>query len=582
MRANIVAIVALYLLAVSAQQTYQLVWSDEFNGNSLDTSKWQYEVNCDGGGNNELQCYTSSPSNVAVRNGTLVITAIPQNYNGKQYTSGRINTARSAAWKYGRIDYSAKIPGGIYLWPALWMMPRDNVYGGWAASGEIDIMETRGGQNTQESTLHFGGAWPNNVYQGSGAQTMSFDMTADFHLYSAIWTPESIQFLIDNRVYYTQSLQRSFWSGRGNNPYTANGQPFDQYFYAIINLAVGGGFFGANANSLTPAMAAQWKSSSLVIDYVRVYQLSGTPSNNPTPSPSSCTSMFNGLQCRTTSQDASQVDSNGVTSSRNWLCSAYPQYCSAINSGGQYSGCNSVEQLSYAMNLYYAQFGASQGTGACSFGGIGKVVSGGSTTPTASSSASTPSTTTSSGSPCSTMYSSLSCRTASQNPSDLDASAVSGARNWLCNNYGQFCTALSSGGQYSSCNSAEQLSYAMNGYYAQYGASQGANACNFNGVGRIVTPGVTQQTPCQSMYSSLKCRTTSSDPTKVDNNALSSARSWLCSSYPQFCTAVISGGQFSTCNSAEQISYAMNQYYSQFGASQGNNACNFGGLGTVV
>jgi len=243
MRANIVAIVALYLLAVSAQQTYQLVWSDEFNGNSLDTSKWQYEVNCDGGGNNELQCYTSSPSNVAVRNGTLVITAIPQNYNGKQYTSGRINTARSAAWKYGRIDYSAKIPGGIYLWPALWMMPRDNVYGGWAASGEIDIMETRGGQNTQESTLHFGGAWPNNVYQGSGAQTMSFDMTADFHLYSAIWTPESIQFLIDNRVYYTQSLQRSFWSGRGNNPYTANGQPFDQYFYAIINLAVGGGFF---------------------------------------------------------------------------------------------------------------------------------------------------------------------------------------------------------------------------------------------------------------------------------------------------------------------------------------------------
>lgn len=578
MRANI-ALVALCFMAVSAQQTYQLVWSDEFNGNSLDMSKWQYEVNCDGGGNNELQCYTSSPSNVAVRNGTLVITAIPQNYNGKQYTSGRINTAKSAAWKYGRIDYSAKVPGGIYLWPALWMMPRDSVYGGWAASGEIDIMENRGGENTQESTLHFGGSWPNNVYQGSGPQSMSFDMTADFHLYSAIWTPESIQFLIDNKVYYTQSLQRSFWSGRGNNPYTANGQPFDQYFFAIINLAIGGGFFGGNANSLTPAMAAQWKSSSLYVDFVRVYQLSGSPiNNNPTPSPASCTEMFNNLQCRTSSQNPAQVDSNGITNTRNWLCGANPQYCSAINNDGQYSSCNSAEQVSYAMNQYYAQYGPSQGAGACNFGGIGRVVSGGSSTPTSSGS-STPSTTTPT-SACSSMYNTLSCRTSSQNPSDLDSGAVSGARNWLCNNYGQFCNAVNNGGQYSSCNAAQQLSYAMNQYYSQFGATQGANACNFGGLGRVVTPGATQMSSCQMMYSSLKCRTSSSDPTKMDTNALDSARNWLCSAYPQHCTAVISGGQYSTCNSAEQMSYAMNQYYNQF-SSQGASACNFGGIGQI-
>jgi len=287
MRSALLAFTMCIMAVMAQSQTYQLVWSDEFNGNSLDLSKWQYEVNCDGGGNNELQCYTSSPNNVAVRNGSLVITAIPENINGKQYSSGRINTKASAAWKYGRIDFSAKTPNGIYLWPALWMMPRDQVYGWWAASGEIDIMENRGTQNTQESTLHFGGSWPNNIYQGSGPQTMAFDMTADFHLYSAIWTPTSIQFLIDNKVYYTQTLQRNFWSGKGNNPYTSNGQPFDQYFYIIINLAIGGGFFGGDANSLTTAQAQRWASNTLLVDYVRVYQLQNAVNVNPAPAPSS-------------------------------------------------------------------------------------------------------------------------------------------------------------------------------------------------------------------------------------------------------------------------------------------------------
>jgi len=387
MRSALLAFTMCIMAVMAQSQTYQLVWSDEFNGNSLDLSKWQYEVNCDGGGNNELQCYTSSPNNVAVRNGSLVITAIPENINGKQYSSGRINTKASAAWKYGRIDFSAKTPNGIYLWPALWMMPRDQVYGWWAASGEIDIMENRGTQNTQESTLHFGGSWPNNIYQGSGPQTMAFDMTADFHLYSAIWTPTSIQFLIDNKVYYTQTLQRNFWSGKGNNPYTSNGQPFDQYFYIIINLAIGGGFFGGDANSLTTAQAQRWASNTLLVDYVRVYQLQNAVNVNPAPAPSSaatpatssasatssCSSMFAGLTCRTTSEDPSQVDATGVTNSRNWLCGAYPQFCSAIN-GGQYATCNAVQQLSYAMDLYYKQF-SSQGTGACFFGGIGKIVS---------------------------------------------------------------------------------------------------------------------------------------------------------------------------------------------------------------
>jgi len=401
MRANIVLLASCFLALVASQQTYQLVWSDEFNGNSLDLTKWQYEVNCDGGGNNELQCYTNSPNNVAVQNGSLVITAIPQNLNGKQYTSGRINTARSAAWKYGRIDFSAKSPNGIYLWPALWMMPRDNVYGGWAASGEIDIFESRSTQNTQESTLHYGGSWPNNVYQGSGPQRMNFDMTADYHLYSAIWTPTEIQFLVDNQVYSTQTLQRSFWSGTGTNPYTANGQPFDQYFYLIINLAIGGGFFGQNANSLTSQQAQAWANAKFYIDYVRVYQLTNSAVVTPTPAPvnTQCTTMYAGLTCRTTSEDPTKMSATDLTNSQNWLCGTYPQYCAAIQNNGQYASCNQAQKLSYAMNTYYNQF-SYQGAGACSFGGIGNIVNQASpasttkaaATPTTSAAAPTPTT----------------------------------------------------------------------------------------------------------------------------------------------------------------------------------------------
>jgi len=279
------AVLAIAMASVYAQQ-YKLVWSDEFNGDSLDLSKWQHEVNCDGGGNNEMQCYTNREKNVDVRNGSLVITALRENYNGKRYTSGRVNTKGKAAWKYGKFEVRAKVPSGIYLWPALWMMPRDSVYGMWAASGEIDIFEARGGQPTKyESTLHFGGGWPKNIYQGSGPRNF-VDLTKDFHTYGAVWTPESIQFFFDGNNFFTMSLQRSFANaGAGSNPYTKNGQPFDQPFYFIINLAIGGGFFGGESQALTDAQARDWASPKFEIDYVRAYQLSNDVVNNPVPAP---------------------------------------------------------------------------------------------------------------------------------------------------------------------------------------------------------------------------------------------------------------------------------------------------------
>lgn len=396
MRSFTLAVIMFIIAGACAQQTYQLVWSDEFNGNSLDTGKWSYEVNCDGGGNNELQCYTANANNVAVRNGTLVLTAVPQNYNGKRFTSGRINTAKAASWKYGRFETRAKLPNGIYTWPAIWMMPRYSVYGGWAASGEIDIMENRGGNNFEtQSTLHFGGSWPKNKWEGSGARNMAFDLTKDFHTYTAIWTPDQIEFQVDGQRFHVMSLQRSFNNpGAGSNPYNKNGQPFDQEFFFILNVAVGGGFFGGNANALTDAQARNWASPSMLVDYVRVYQLkdgvapnpnptpSPTPTPTPTPTPSGdCNAMWNSLTCRPASAD---TDIGQIQGSRTWLCNAFPKYCTEITSG-KYSKCSPSQQIGYAMTLYYNDYKGEQGDGACNFGGLGKVVSGGSTpTPTPS------------------------------------------------------------------------------------------------------------------------------------------------------------------------------------------------------
>jgi len=185
---------------------------------------------------------------------------------------------------------------------------------------------------------------------------------------------------------------------------------------------------------------------------------SGTTTNNNNNNPSTttgssntntCQSMFASLKCRTASEDPSKVDANAVAGARSWLCGNFGQYCSAISTGGQYASCNSVEQISYAMNLYYNAF-SSQGSSACNFGGIAQLVSGSSGASSGSTGSSTP--TTSGSTTCQSMFASLSCRTSSENPSQVDSGSVTSTRNWLCTNYPQYCTAINSGGQYSSCN----------------------------------------------------------------------------------------------------------------------------------
>lgn len=287
MNRSSILIAALVLsLGLLASAEYKLVWSEEFNGDKLNTNIWSYENHC-APQNNELQCYTPREENVYVKDGFLYIETKQENYGNKKYTSGRINSRKSVAWKYGRFDFRAKLPKGDYLWPALWMLPRDYKYGGWAASGEIDVMEARGQFTNQVSNaLHYGGAWPNNAHTGSGAMNFNTDFTADFHLFSAIWEKDQIQFLVDNKVVSTQNLKRNFFSGRGQNPYTDIRQPFDQPFFLVLNVAVGGNFFGANSNALTTATAQKWPSARMVVDYIRVYQDNGTPVVNPVPVPS--------------------------------------------------------------------------------------------------------------------------------------------------------------------------------------------------------------------------------------------------------------------------------------------------------
>src|SRR5690606_20652518 len=150
---------------------WKLEWHDEFDGDSIDTTVWTHETNCWGGGNNELQCYTDRPENSLLRDGALVIRALDEEFTGPAeplewegtdpnvtatlpHTSARLVTRDAVDVHYGRVEVRAKIPGGQGAWPAIWMLPTDSVYGGWAASGEIDIMEAVNLGMTDQMEVH--------------------------------------------------------------------------------------------------------------------------------------------------------------------------------------------------------------------------------------------------------------------------------------------------------------------------------------------------------------------------------------------------------------------------------------------
>jgi hypothetical protein len=144
-----------------------------------------------------------------------------------------------------------------------------------AASGEIDIMESRGERpNKIIGTIHYGGTSPNNIYSSSGEKEFPVDFSANYHKFAVEWNAKEIKWLLDEKEYYSQNINRSMYSGQGTNPYTKSGQPFDQPFHWILNVAVGGVFFPSNVYGpqVTPEEAKQWAKPTMEVDYVRVSQ----------------------------------------------------------------------------------------------------------------------------------------------------------------------------------------------------------------------------------------------------------------------------------------------------------------------
>jgi beta-glucanase (GH16 family) len=246
------------LIGCSYAQDWQLVWSDEFDGSSVDESKWNFMTGTGNGGwgNNELEYYRKE--NATVADGFLTITAKKESYGGSQYTSSRMTTKNKGDFLYGRFEMCAKMPLGKGLWPAFWLFPTDEVYGGWAASGEVDMMEYLGHEHTTvHGTLHYGGKWPNNTSAGSSFTLNSGNFDQEFHIFAFEWENGKVRWYVDGKLFRQTS---EWWSSGG--PYPA---PFDQRFYIILNLAVGGNWPGSpNSATMFP--------QQLVVDYIRVYQ----------------------------------------------------------------------------------------------------------------------------------------------------------------------------------------------------------------------------------------------------------------------------------------------------------------------
>jgi beta-glucanase (GH16 family) len=264
-----------------AGSKWKLSWSDEFDGQEIDRAKWDFDLGngFNGWGNAELQYYTDRPENAYVKDGMLHIRAVKESLRGYEYTSAKLRTRKrdgSALFSqtYGRFEFRAKLPTGRGVWPALWMMPQANKYGPWPASGEIDVMEARGQEPTKVlGTLHYGSRSPGNLHSERNYVLPDKGTIADFHVYALEWEPGEIRWLVDDKQYVSQSF---WWSssktaGRKGvkpkaeadlNPWPA---PFDQPFYLIMNVAVGGRFLGNPDN--TTVFPAE-----MVVDYVRVYE----------------------------------------------------------------------------------------------------------------------------------------------------------------------------------------------------------------------------------------------------------------------------------------------------------------------
>ena len=231
-----------------------LTWRDEFDGDQLNLADWKHEIGGHGWGNNELEYY--QPENTAVRNGYLFITAKKEDKEGMNYTSSRIITQGNQEFQYGRIDIRALLPKGQGIWPALWMLGSNVAAVDWPACGEIDIMEMIGGpgkDNTVHGTVHWDSTGTHASYGGKHSLGSNKILADEFHVYSLVWTSETITWYIDDIQYETIDITPSALS------------EFQNKFYFIFNVAVGGNWPGnPDATTVFPQRMA--------VDYVRIFQ----------------------------------------------------------------------------------------------------------------------------------------------------------------------------------------------------------------------------------------------------------------------------------------------------------------------
>lgn len=251
------------LIGCNPEEGRKLVWSDEFStAGAPDTTRWNYDLgdgcpNVCGWGNNELEYYTNESKNVRIENDKLIIEAHKDSVGGKGFTSTRIVSKFKGDWRYGRIEVKAKLPKGKGTWPAIWMLSTDWKYGGWPASGEIDIMEHVGfDPGVVHGTIHTESY--NHVKQTQKEGKISIaDAQNTFHVYAIDWSENKMDFYVDEKLYHSVI--------KGTND-TFKEWPFDQKFHLIMNLAVGG-FWGGQQGvdeSIWP--------QKMEVDYVRVYQ----------------------------------------------------------------------------------------------------------------------------------------------------------------------------------------------------------------------------------------------------------------------------------------------------------------------
>lgn len=239
---------------------WNIVWSDEFNGTSINPDVWTYDTgNNSGWGNNEMEYYTSSSQNSYVSNGLLHIVVLKQSTNGFNYTSARMKTQGLYYATYGRFEWRASLPGGLGYWPALWLLGTNiNTPGiGWPGCGEIDVVESKGSALTNVQGSIHSGSDATQVY------TLPGGSVTNFHDYVLEWTPGAISWYVDGLRYETQTN----WS----SSFGAYPTPFNQPFFIIMNVAVGGNYLGdpssGTINSNTPF------PGEMQVDYVRLYNL---------------------------------------------------------------------------------------------------------------------------------------------------------------------------------------------------------------------------------------------------------------------------------------------------------------------